>query len=173
MDIKTVDDSDNRITDSLYQRQKENVSKMRASLLSCTDESGVSTRHAIQSITTMRIYHQLTRIIRYLELMDKLEVKLYESIEYSIETANKAEPTTWMALLTIQEKLQKTMIESHKLLQPYLDIQEFSVVDLTTSDGEVSNHTQIMNPEDRDRLRSTAQTVLQQLQSTGGANNGP
>ena len=72
MDIKTVDEPSVLVTDELYKRQKENVSKMRTALLSFTDENGVSVRRAIQGITGMRIYHQIIRIIRYTELMDKL-----------------------------------------------------------------------------------------------------
>ena len=163
MDIKTVDDSNNLIADSLYQKQKENISKMRTALLSFSDENGISTRQAIQGITAMRIYHQLVRIVKYLELMDKLEMKLYESIEYSIDNSDTSDPATWTALLTIQEKLQKSMIESHKLLQPYLDIQEFTIVDLTNQSNSSSTSTLLMSSEDRDELRFKAQLMLNQL----------
>lgn len=168
MDIKTVDSSENIIMDSIYQKQKENVSKMRAAIVSFSDENGISARQAIQNITGMRVYHQLLRIIRYTELMDKLELKLYDSIEYSIDHSDASNTNTMTVLLAVQEKLQKSMIESHKLLQPYLDIQEFTVVDLTESEQESVNTPQIMNPEDRDKLRSKAQAILQQLQITGG-----
>lgn len=168
MDIKTVDSSKNLLADEIYQRQKENVSRMRASILALSSDSGVSTRAVIQEITGMRIYHQLMRIIKYTELMDKLETKLYESIECAVESANSAEPSTWAALLTIQEKLQKSMIESHKLLQPYLDIQELAVVDLAKTESDVSSSASILSSEDRDRLRMNAQNVIQQLQLSGG-----
>lgn len=163
MDIKTVDDSNCLITDDLCRKQKEYISKMRTALLSFSDENGVSTRQAIQGITAMRIYHQLVRIIRYLELMDKLEMRLYESIEYSIDNAKVQDPSTWAALLAVQEKLQKSMIESHKLLQPYLNVQEFTVVDLTSQNNTASAPTLLMNSEDRDELRSKAQLILNQL----------
>lgn len=168
MDIKTFDDSEAIIVDDLCQRQKENVSKMRTAMLSFSGDGGVSPRQAIQGITSMRIYHQMLRIIRYTELMDKLEMKLYDSIEYSIDHSNTGDPDTMYMLLAVQEKLQKSMIESHKLLQPYLDIQEFTVIDLTESEPESVSATQIMNPEDRDKLRSKAQAVLQQLQLKDG-----
>lgn len=166
MDIKTVDSSNNLIIDDLYQRQKENVSKMRTALLAVSDESCITPRQAIQDITGMRIYHQLIRIIRYTELMDKLETKLYESIEYSIDSANSPDPATWITLLKIQEKLQKQMIESHKLLQPYLDIKEFSIVELTSIDNTQNSANIIMEPEERDKLRSKAQSILLQLQDS-------
>lgn len=165
MDIKTVDDS--RLLDPLYQRQKEGVAKMRTSLLAYTEENGVSTRQALESITAMRVYHQLTRIVKYLELMDKLENKLYESIEYSIDNSSSSDPTTWAALLNIQAQLQKSMIESHKLIQPYLDIQDFGVVELAPqADTSTNNNTTFaMSSEARDSLRSKAQNVLLELQS--------
>lgn len=165
MDIKTVDDSNHIIVDNLYKKQKENISKMRTALLSFSDENGISTRQAVQGITAMRIYHQLIRIVRYLEIMDKLELKLYESIEYSIDTANVQDASTWAGLLAIQEKLQKSMIESHKLLQPYLDIQEFTVMDLTNQINTTSTPTILMNSENRDELRSKAQLIIDQLES--------
>ena len=60
------------------------------------------------------------------------------------------------------------MIESHKLLQPYLDIKEFSVVDLVPQESTASSGSQLnMNSEDRDRLRSNAQQVLLQLKEGG------
>ena len=63
------------------------------------------------------------------------------------------------------------MIESHKLLQPYLDIQEFSIADLSDSTQETPITSHIMSPEDRDRLRSKAQAVLYQLEMSDGDNN--
>lgn len=165
MSIKTVDDC-NPLLDPLYKRQKEGVAKMRTSLLAYTEENGVSTRQALESITAMRVYHQLTRIVKYLEVMDKLEAKLYESIEYSIDTAQSSDPSTWMGLLNIQERLQKSMIESHKLLQPYLDIRDFGVVELAPQEDTVNAATVIMKPEERDSLRSKAQSILLQLQDT-------
>jgi len=165
-DIKTVDSSE-VVYDPVYQRQKEGVAKMRTSLLACTDENGITIRGTIESITAMRIYHQMMRIIKYTELMDKIEDKLYKSIDNLIDTAPN-DTQTLIQLLTIQERLQKSMIESHKLLQPYLDIKEFSVVDLVPQESTASSGSQLnMNSEDRDRLRSNAQQVLLQLKEGG------
>lgn len=165
-DIKTVDSSE-IVYDPVYQRQKEGVAKMRTSLLACTDENGITIRGTIESITAMRIYHQMMRIIKYTELMDKIEDKLYKSIDNLIDTAPN-DTQTLIQLLTIQERLQKSMIESHKLLQPYLDIKEFSVVDLVPQDTTSTSSSQLnMKSEDRDRLRSTAQQVLIELKEGG------
>lgn len=140
---------------------------MRTSLLSCHDDSAIPTRLAIQKITVLRVYHQVSRIIRYLEIMDKLEDKLYESIDYEIDNADITDSDTWAKLLVIQEKLQKSMIESHKLLQPYLDLTEFSVVDLTQDDGQTAGTELAMSPEKRDSLRLAAQSVLSELMDSG------
>lgn len=162
MCIETVDTAEVSVN-PITAKQKEDIAKMRASLLSCTDDSGVPIARAVQSITVMRIYHQLTRIIRYTELMDKLEAKLYESIEYQLNNADVGDIQTLTLLIGIQEKLQKSMIESHKLLQPYLDIQNFTIVDLVDSSANVTDSpitAKLMTSESRDKVRFTAQAVL-------------
>ena len=150
----------------IYKRQREDVAKMRTSLLACHDDSSMPTRLAIQKITVLRVYHQVSRIIRYLEIMDKLEDKLYESIDYEIDNADITDSETWAKLIMIQEKLQKSMIESHKMLQPYLDLTEFSVVDLTQDDGQTAGTELTMSPEKRDNLRLAAQSVLAELMTS-------
>ena len=91
-DIKTVDSSE-VVYDPVYQRQKEGVTKMRTSLLACTAENGVTIRNTLDSITAMRIYHQMMRIIKYTELMDKLEDKLYRSIDNMLDNSPDDERT--------------------------------------------------------------------------------
>ena len=147
----------------IYKRQREDVAKMRTSLLACHDDSAIPTRLAIQKITVLRVYHQVSRIIRYLEIMDKLEDKLYESIDYEIDNADITDSDTWAKLIAIQEKLQRSMIESHKMLQPYLDLTEFSVVDLTQDDGQTAGTDLLMSAETRNNLQIAAQAVLQEL----------
>lgn len=160
-------------TNPLTKKRKEDVAKMRASLLSCTDENGVSIRQAIQNVTVLRIYHQLTRIIQYTELMDKLEAKMYDAINFQLDHTNLDDFEGLIALLGIQEKLQKAMIDSHKLLEPYLDIQEFAVVDLVNVESkEDTVSSKLINSEDRDKIRYTARAVLDALDDTGGDSSG-
>lgn len=156
----------------IYKRQREDVAKMRTSLLACHDDSTIPTRLAIQKITVLRVYHQVSRIIRYLEIMDKLEDKLYESIDYEVDNADITDSDTWVKLMAIQEKLQKSMIESHKMLQPYLDLTEFSVVDLTQDDGQTTGTEMLMSPETRNNLQLAAQAVLQELMSSDAVPEG-
>lgn len=155
--------------DSLYTKQREDVANMRASLLSCNGVDPYSTQIALRNITVMRVYHQISRIIRYTEMMDKIENKLYHSIERSLENMNEGSPSTWMTLLGIQEKLQKCMIDSHKLLQPYLDSEIFSnVVIDSPHEPQQSFATMLIDQESRDKIRSSAQTVLAALNSMNG-----
>lgn len=170
-DLKTVGDAqpDNIvISDPLIRQQKEDVARMRTSLLAVEANPELAST-AIRNITVLRVYHQIARIIKYIELMDKLEDKLYESIEMTIDKANAANPSTWMTLLNIQERLQRTMQESHKLLQPYLDIQEYTYTDLTQGTSQVSSDMTLMDKSSRDKLRDSARQVLAALEAADGS----
>lgn len=168
--LNTFEGSGDQLNNPLQVKQKEYAERMRAALLVCGGDAQ-STKVAINNITVLRVYHQIARIIRYLDLMDKLEEKLYKSIEYTIEHTSSESTATWFTLLNIQERMQKLMIESHKLLQPYLDIEEFSISELTQSqtgaDGTASSPI-LLNAESRDKVRTTAQTIMSELQSRAG-----
>ena len=159
-ECKTVTSSDAELLDPLYMKQQQDVAEMRASLLAFNSGNPNSARSAIQKITAMRFYHQLSRIIRYTDMMDKIEAKLYESIDRSLENMNSNSPSTWMSLLTIQERLQKCMIESQKLLEPYLDLESLSFVEVPASTDDVSYGALMMEQQSRDKLRNSAQAVL-------------
>ena len=160
-DSKTVGNS--TIISNLRNSQREDVHRMCTSLLSCSVEQPANVKSAINQITILRIHHQITRIIRYLDLMDKLEEKLYSCIENSLDSIDPLDSTNnnWTMLLHVQEKLQKQMIESHKLLQPYLDLGEFSITDLLpVSDSADSTDSILLSPESREKLRNSAQAAL-------------
>lgn len=157
-DFKTVE-GELVHTDPSYDSRKKDVSKMRASLLACS-EGKISPQRAIQNITTLRIYHQISRIIRYLDQMDKIEEKLYLSMDVALDELNPGVGAV-IALLDMQERLQKIMIDSHKLLQPYLDLQEYTL-DVSDEDEPESNN--LMSIDDRNRLRTNAQAVLLELE---------
>ena len=163
-ECKTVT-SELEIQDPLYAKQQKDVAEMRASLMSFNSGNPTSAMNAIQKITAMRFYHQLSRIIRYTEMMDKIEEKLYESIDKSLNKMNTDSPSTWMTLLGVQERLQKSMIESQKLLQPYLDLDKLNFVqapiEVQTSD---SFGAMIIDQDSRDKLRTSAQAVLAAIQ---------
>lgn len=153
-DFKTVE-GEIVSDDPLLRKQKEGVAEMRTSLLACKDNPA----KAVRELTSMRVYHQLTRVVRYIELMDKLEEKLYASIEASALKTNNADPTTWMMLLHIQEQLQDNMIKSHKLLEPYLSEGPMTLTDSLAIEVE-SDQPQLLDRASRDRVRSAAQKLL-------------
>lgn len=161
-DLKTFEGV---LPDPLYEKQKEGVARMRSSLLSCSADPSLA-KVAMQNVAVLRLYHQVARIIRYLDLMDKLEDKLYSSIEYTVDKMNPESQSTWMMLLSIQEKLQKNMIESQKLLAPVQDLIDaantelFSVVESSTP---AVPGTLTLDASTREKLRLSAQTVIRQL----------
>ena len=165
-DIQTLE-----MLDPIYAKQKEGVANMRASLLACNPRDLVSTKIAIQNVTVMRLYHQINRIIKYTEMMDKIEAKLYESIDNTLENMNSSSPSTWLTLLNIQERLQDSMIKSHKLLEPYLNL-ELPVVEVPQPSPEDSFASMIMDQDARDKLRNSAQAVLAALGSLPGDSDG-
>ena len=176
-DFNTFETTLSDINDPLLREQHEDVSRMRASLLKYNDGSLESARYAISNVTVLRVYHQVTRIVRYLNLMDKIEEKLYESIEHSLSVMDTNSPASWLMLLNIQEKLQKNMIESHKLLQPYLteDMQQIYSA-AVSAPVETSAQSLQLDRNTRDKLRTSAQQVLLALNSienSGGVENEP
>lgn len=157
--IKTFD-GDKR-TDPLLSFQCEGVSRMRTALLSCSQDNVVSARSAMQQVTVLRVYHQVSRIVRFLDLMDKLEAKLYDSIEATVDTADIYDNSTWISLLAIQKQLQQNLIESQKLLQPFLDSNIF---DIPVEDISIEeNSAKLISPESRENIRNAAQAVLVEL----------
>lgn len=164
-ELETVEDLKlDRVKDPLRSFQREGVSRMRASLLSCTLDAPSSTvKSALQQVTVMRVYHQISRIIKYLDLMDQLEEKLYTSIEHTIDTLPESNPKTWMTLLSVQTQLQKNMIESQKLLEPFM-ATNFSLPELEAS-HQADSTAYIIPQESREKLRTSAQQILQELES--------
>lgn len=163
-DFKTVE-GEIRQNDPLLRKQKEGVAEMRTSLLACSDDPA----QAVRELTARRMYHQLTRIVRYTELMDKLEEKLYRSIENTVLQQDETDPGTWITLLALQERLQDSMIKSHKLLEPYLTSDLLDNMDVVETSG-VEVRPTILDRASRDNVRNAAQQLL--LMLDGGSNSG-
>lgn len=159
--FETVEDISKSQTNMLRQKQKEDVAAMRTSLLASHMDPSLTTT-SMKNIAVLRVYHQMNRIIQYTELMDKLEAKLYEALDYQIENADVTRPTTWMQLLHVQEQLQKNMIESQKLLQPFLDLTEYTADNAEIIDTQAEN-TIALDANSREKLRNSARAVLHQL----------
>lgn len=162
VDFKTVEDSFNM--DPLIVKQRQDVARMRTALLTCDANPQLATT-ALKNVTVLQVYHQLSRIIRYTELMDKLEDKLYSTLNNVIDTMDDQSNFTLNALLNVQERLQKLMIESNKMISPFLDmtayIESINVED--SSEEESPRATINLDATRREKLRSSAQAVLKQL----------
>lgn len=158
-DSKTV--SSDMLSD-LYINQTKDVANMRSSLLSFNKKDPNSAKQALQNITVLRVYHQLSRIIRYTETMDKIEDKMYESINATLDDMDEYDPKTWSILLNLQSKLQQSMIESHKLLEPYLNMEALSVVEMQPNEEDPSKTftAMILDQTSREKVRTSAQEVL-------------
>lgn len=157
--------------DPLIAKQKHDVDMMRTTLLTCNISDPNSVKAAMNNILVMRVYHQISRIIKYTEQMDKIEAKLYDSIDQSLENMNEADPRTWITLLNIQERLQKIMIDSHKLIEPYLKLEDLTYVEVVPEISTDSFAKTLLDQDSRERLRTTAQAILSGL--TAGNNNEP
>lgn len=157
-DVKTVDNPPISITDPLIAKQQEDVAKMRTSLL-CCNEDPYSISQTIQKVTAMRVYHQVTRIVKYLDTMDRIEEKLYESIDYRLDTIDVTNSMSWATLLRLQEQLQKNMIESQKLLEPYINNKNYFIDEVQVVQ-ETPDGASILSKSSRDKLRTSAQQVL-------------
>lgn len=156
-DLKTVEGSTIITTDPLSAKQHEGVAKMRASLLACSEPELVPS--TIKQITTQRVIHQVARIIRYIDMMDKIEDALYTSIDRTLDSIDSTPgPMAMATLLTLQERLQNNMINSHKILEPYLNIVD--QVDMTP---EAVEPDEIYDRPTRDKVRSAAQLLLAEL----------
>ena len=152
------------IQDPLIAKQREDVSRMRASLLAC-DGDIRNVTYALQSITVLRVYHQVSRIIRYLDMMDKIESKLYEHIDYKLSESEVGNTKDLFLLLELQERLQSNMISSHKLLQPYIDQMEgiSAFIDISSCSVDNSAELNLIDSDSRQNLRIAAQSVLEAL----------
>lgn len=162
-DTKTVR-SDVEEYNPVYKKQLEDVASMRSSLLLANVNNPASVQLAVKNITVMRVYHQLSRIIRFLEMENKLEDKLYESLDYAVDNMDPTDNSTWLMLLGVQERLIKCMSDSEKLLQPYLDLTPY--IEATTAtevDTTQSFANMILDKDSRENLRTAAAAVLDAL----------
>ena len=159
-EAKTVSGSSSS-TDLLVE-QASDVANMRASLLSFNKSDPNAARKAIQNVTILRVYHQLERIVRYTEMVDKIEDKIYQSIDAKLMNADPDDETLCYSLIPLQERLQKMMIESHKLLEPYLALEQIAVLDVQqqAADPATSFASMILEQESRERVRTGVQQII-------------
>lgn len=148
----------------LFVRQTNDVDEMRNALLSFNRNDPNAARKAFQNITILRVYHQMTRIVRYTDLMNKIEDKMYQSIDAQLDDMDPDDPEAWRILVNLQSRLQENMIQSHKLLEPYLNMETLNFTNIATEETVVDSDAMILDRDSRERLRNSAQEVLQALQ---------
>lgn len=172
-DSETVGSEEAFWSNALFKRQKEQTQNMRDSLLSCNESDPFSVKSTMQKILVLRIYHQITRIIRYTEEMDKIEQKLYEVIDLTLDKMDPMyidENTSacLTSLMHMQQKLQQSMIDSQKLLDPYLNMDTLSYIDVPYSMEQKQDNSiqgEVLDSDSRKKLREGAQAALAAIRS--------
>ena len=176
-EFKTVESAPHYTKDALFLKQRADVDKMRVSLLSC-DSDPSNTVQALRNIAILQIQHQFGRIIRFLDMMDQIEDKLYDAIGARLDTIDEFDPDAWMMLMSLQSRLQKNIIESNKLLEPYIGVNSVAQFNMIAEEyAEIPTNnvedTIGIDKVERDRLRLAAQQVISSLtkQSDGNDNS--
>lgn len=146
---------------SLFAAQSRDVEEMRNQLLTFNKTDANAARKAIQNVTVLRVYHQLERIVRYTEMMDQIEDRIYQSIQAKLENSDPDDDSIWGTLIPIQERLQRMMIESHKLLEPYLTMEQLTALEVPKDeDPAVSFTSMILDQESREKVRTGVQQLM-------------
>lgn len=157
-DAKTVGGPDDL---ALFSEQARDVQNMRAALLSFDKGDPQAAAKAIKNVTLLRVYHQVESIVRYTEMIDKLQDRIYQSIDAKLLNADPDDETLCYSLIPLVERLQKNMIDSHKLLEPYLNFEQLSSFEIPqSSDPADSFASMILDQESREKVRTSAQQVL-------------
>lgn len=150
--------------DPLNSLRRESIDRMKTALLSSSLDDTQSVAFAIKNVTILRVSHQVTRIVQYLDLMDKLEESLYAAIENDIENSDIYDTKTTFKLLSIQEKLQQLIIDSNKLLAPYLEMSQYEAFNQIEVPAENTSEVLAIPPEERHLLRENAGAILEDLE---------
>ena len=144
----------------LFADQQRDVAAMRSSLLNFDRRDPSAARKAIQNVTLLRVYHQLKRIVRYTEMMDKIEDRIYQSIDSKLLNSSPDDETLYLQLIPIQERLQKAMVESHKLLEPYLTSESLTALEVPQEDTSTSFASMLLEQESREKVRTGVQQLM-------------
>ena len=165
--LKTVEpvpeeNTDLSLSDPLLKEQNAQIAQMRSTYVSFNKGDPNSAQKALQNITVLRVYHQIARIIKFTEVMDALEDKLYDSMLLNISEMDSADPATMMMLLKVQADLQETMIQSQQLIKPYLDMDILAMAPQSEME-DTPFGVSIISQESRNNIRTGAQALLTEL----------
>lgn len=145
----------------LFSEQAKDVENMRRALVSFDKSDPSAARKAIQNVTLLRVYHQLERIVRYTDIIDKLEDRIYQSIEMKLMNSDPDDEDLYFTLIPIQERLQKMMIESHKLLEPYLSMEQLTALEVPRDEDPANSFTSmLLEQESREKVRTGVQQLM-------------
>lgn len=151
------------LVNPLLREQVEQAAQMRDALLVCRKSDIHTAKGALQNIAVLQVYHQVARIIRFTEMMDRLEDKLYSSIDANLAQMDDFDPATMMMLVKVQGDLQKSMVLSQEMLKPYMDIDIESLAPVKDITEESSFGAALIPKESRNAIRSGAQALLTEL----------
>ena len=145
----------------LFNEQVHDVDSMRRNLLSFDKSDPNAARKAIQNVTLLRVYHQLERIVRYTEMIDRLEDRIYQSIDAKLLNSDPDDADLYLQLIPIQDRLQKMMIESHKLLEPYLAMEQLAALNVPKDEDPANSFTSmLLEQESREKVRTGVQQLM-------------
>ena len=161
-----VDNTDVSLTNPLLIAQINQAAEMRTALLTCTTSDLRSAKVALQNIAVLQIYHEVAKIIRFTEQMDRWEDKLYDSMDMCIGGMDSADPATLMLMLKVQGDLYKTMVLSQELLKPYMNIDLEAIAPPKAINEDTSFGAAILPRESRAVIRNGAQALLTELRKT-------
>ena len=161
-DITTLENIDIKSADTLTAQQQSDVSAMRSALLNCDRGDATSVSFALQTIFSMRVFHQLSRLIKYTEHMDKIEQKMYESMDRFMDNLDETDTSGWLVLMNAQEQLQRIMMNSQKLLEPYSNVSLY----IPEQPVEDSFGSGLLDQKERKKLRESAQLILDTLKES-------
>ena len=119
-------------------------------------------KRAMRNITVLRIYHQVARLIKFTEMMDILEDKLYDSMIANIGQMDSYDPATLLMLSKVQSQLQETMVQLQLLIKPDLDM-DIEAIAPPIELEETSFGASIISQESRNNIRTGAQALLTEL----------
>lgn len=158
----TTLDNNPKSADALTDQQQSDVSAMRSALLDCDRSDAASVSFALQSIFSMRVFHHLSRLVKYTEYIDKIEQKMYESMDRFMDNLDETDTSGWLVLMNAQEQLQKIMMNSQKLLEPYSNVSLY----IPERPIEDSFGNGLLDQTERKKLRESAQLILDTLKES-------
>ena len=158
----TTLDNNPKSADALADQQQSDVSAMRSALLDCDRSDAASVSFALQSIFSMRVFHHLSRLLKYTEYIAKIEQKMYESMDRFMDNLDATDTSGWLVLMNAQEQLQKIMMNSQKLLEPYSNVSLY----IPERPIEDSFGNGLLDQTERKKLRESAQLILDTLKES-------